>query len=64
MTQRPDKGSGVVILDKTFYEKKILKLIIIVSKFKKLNEDHSLTREGQLQRYLRKIKGLFKKLKN
>ena len=58
---RPDKGSGVVILDKTFYEEKILELISDVNKFKKLNEDPTLTREGQLQRFLRKIKdkGLF-----
>ena len=54
---RPDKGSGIVILDKTFYEEKILRL----TKFRKLNEDPTLTREGQLQRFLRKIKdkGLF-----
>ena len=36
---RPEKGSGIVILDKTFYEEKILKLISDGNKFKKLNED-------------------------
>ena len=58
---RPDKGNGIVILDKTFYEEKILRLISDVNKFRKLNEDPTLTREGQLQRFLRKIKdkGLF-----
>ena len=40
--------SGIVILDKTFSEKKILKLISDVNKFKELNEDPTLTREGQL----------------
>ena len=33
---RPYKMSGIVILDKTFYEKKILKLISDVNKFKEL----------------------------
>ena len=58
---RPDKGSGIVILDKTFYEEKILRLTSDVNKFRKLNEDPTLTREGQLQLFLRKIKdkGLF-----
>ena len=61
VTTRPDRGSGVVILDKKFYKKKILRLISDVNKFRKLNEDPALTREGQLQRFLRKIKdkGLF-----
>ena len=42
---RPDKGSGVVILDKTFFEEKILRLISDVNKFRKLNEGPTLTRE-------------------
>ena len=41
-----NKGSDVVILEKEFYEEKILKLILDVNKFKKLNEDLTLTREG------------------
>ena len=48
---RPDKGTCVVILDKMFYEEKILRLISDVNKFRKLNEDPTLTREGQLQRF-------------
>ena len=48
---RTDKGSGVVILDKAFYEEKILRLISDVNKFRKLNEDPTLTREGHLQRF-------------
>ena len=56
MVTGPNKGSDVVILEKEFYEEKILKLIIDVNKFKKLNEDLTLTREGQLQPFLRKIK--------
>ena len=56
MITRPDKGSGIVILDKTLYKEKISKLISDVNKFKKLNEHSTLTREGQLQRILRKAK--------
>ena len=56
MVTGPNKGSDVVILEKEFYEEKILKLILDVNKFKKLNEDLTLTREGQLQPFLRKIK--------
>ena len=61
MVTGPNKASDVVISEKEFHEEKILKLIIDVNKFKKLNEDLTLTREGQLQRFLRKIKekGLF-----
>ena len=58
---RSDKGSGIIILGETFYEEKILKLISDVNKFKKLNKDPTLTREGHLQRFLIKVKdkGLF-----
>ena len=53
---RSNKGSGVVILDKIFYEEKILKLISDVNKFKKLNEDPTLIRGEQLQRFLKMVK--------
>ena len=53
---RPDKGSGVVILDRHIYDRKILEIINDTAKFKKLNDNPSLTREGQLQNSLRKIK--------
>ena len=39
------------VSDKTFYEEKILRLVSDVNKFRKLNEDPTLTREGQLQRF-------------
>ena len=51
MITRPDKGNDLVILDKTFYEENILKLISDVNKFKKLNQDPKLTRGGQMQRF-------------
>ena len=53
---RPDKGSGVVILDRDIYDRKILEIINNTTKFKKLKDNPTLTREGQLQRFLRKIK--------
>ena len=43
---RPDKGNGVEVLD----------LLSDDTKFKKLQSDPTLRREGQLQRYLRKLK--------
>ena len=51
---RSDKGSDGVILDKACYEEKISKLINDVNKFKKLNQDPTLTREEQLQYFLMK----------
>ena len=53
---RPNKGNDLAIFDKTFYEENILKLISDANKFKKLNQDPKLTRGGQMQRFLRKIK--------
>ena len=52
---RPDKGNGVVILDRDIYDRKILEIINDTAKFKKLKDNPTLTREGQLQRFLRKI---------
>ena len=51
---RPDKESDIVILDKTFYEDKVSKLINNVNKFKTLNEDPTLTKEVQLNRFFQK----------
>ena len=52
----PDKGSGVVILDRDIYDQKFLEIINDMRKFKKLKDNPTLTREEQLQRFLRKIK--------
>ena len=43
---RPDKGNGVVIIDKTDYITKMNLLLQDQSKFKKLTEDPTLLREG------------------
>ena len=53
---RSDKGSGVAILDRDIYDRKILEIINDTAKFKKLKDNPTLTREGQLQCFLRKIK--------
>ena len=53
---RPDKGNGVVVLDKVVYNKAMVDLLSDNSKFKKLESDLTLRREGQLQRFLRKLK--------
>ena len=53
---RPDKGSGVVILDRDIYDRQIFEIINDTAKFKKLKDNPTLTREGQLQRFSRKIK--------
>ena len=49
-------GSGVVILDRDIYERKTLKIINDTTKFKKLKDNPTLTGDGQLQGFLRKIK--------
>ena len=53
---RPDKGNGVVVLNKVVYNNTISDLLSDNSKFKKLKSDLTQRREGQLQRYLRKLK--------
>ena len=58
---RPDKDNGVVIMDKTRYKSKMYELLNDERKFKQLTSDPAKLREGQLQRYLRKLnnKGYF-----
>ena len=53
---KPDKGNGVVILDRKLYNNAIEEIISDTSKFEKLNEDPTLKREASLQRVLRKLK--------
>ena len=52
---KPDKGTGVVIFDRKFYDNAIKEIISGASKFKKLNEDPTLKYEASLQRFLRKL---------
>ena len=53
---KPDKGNGVVILDRKLYNSAIEKIILDTSKFEKLTEDPTLKCEDSLQRFLRKLK--------
>ena len=53
---RPDKGNGVVVVDKVIYNQQMYALLIDKNKFKTLSEDPTKLREGQLQRYLRELK--------
>ncbi|XP_073232122.1 uncharacterized protein [Porites lutea] len=53
---KPDKGNGVVILDRVEYDKGLFKIINDTTKFRVLTSDPTLTREGKLQRYLRELK--------
>ena len=53
---KPDKGNGVVILDRKLYNNAIEEIISGSSKFEKLNEDPTLKREASLQHFLRKLK--------
>ena len=56
MILRPDKGNGVVILDRQEYDKGLFKIINDTTKFRVLTSDPTLTREGKLQRYLRELR--------
>ena len=53
---KPDKGNGVVILDRKLYNNAIEEIISDTSKFEKLNEDPTLKREASLQHLLHKLK--------
>ena len=53
---KPDKGNGVVILDRKLYNNAIQEIISDTSKFEKLNEDPTLKREASLQCFLHKLK--------
>ena len=52
----PDKGNGVVIIDRKLYDNAIQEIISDTFKFEKLNEDPTLKREASLQRSLPKLK--------
>ena len=56
MIRRPDKENGVVVMDRVIYNQQIYALLSDKKKFKKLSEDPTKLREGQLQRYLREHK--------
>ena len=47
---KPDKGNGVVVLNRTDYTKGIMDIINDTHKFKELDNDPATIREGKLQR--------------
>ena len=55
MILKPDKGNGVVVLDRTAYEHSILNIISDTAKFRTIESDPTLLREGRLQRFLRAL---------
>ena len=52
---RPGKRSGVVILHRDIYDRKMLEIINDTVKFKKPKETFTLSREEQLQVFMWKI---------
>ena len=56
---KPDKGNGVVILDRKLYGNAIQEIISDTSKLKKLNEGSTLKPKASLQSFLRKLKKKF-----
>ena len=56
MITRPDKGNGVVILDRKLYNNAIEEIISDTFKFEKLSEDPTLKCDDSLQGFLRKLK--------
>ena len=58
---KPDKGNGVIVLDRSDYNNKMYNVIHDQLKFKPLSEDPTEKREVSLQRYLRLLynKGIF-----
>ena len=53
---KPDKGNGVLILDRKLYNNAIEEIIPDTSKSEKLNEKPTLKREASLQCFLRNLK--------
>ena len=53
---QPDKGNGVVVLDRIQYDNTIKEIISDETKFKELPEDVTIKREAKLQRFLRTLK--------
>ena len=58
---KPDKGNGIVILDRNIYVEKVLNIISDTSKFTKINDDlnkYVLKIETKINNFLSKLKSL------
>ena len=53
---QPDKGNGIIIVNRADYNKGILDIVNDSNKFKELANDPTICREGKLQRYSRNLK--------
>ena len=53
---KPDKGDGVVIVDRIYYMSSMYEIVNDTSKFLKLRSDPTTCRENKLQRFLRSLK--------
>ena len=53
---KPDKGNGIVILDRKLYDNAVEEIISDTSEFERLSEETTLKREASIQRVLRKLK--------
>ena len=53
---KPDKGNGVVILDRTVYLDSCFNILNDKTKFKLLDNDPTLLREGRLKRFITQLK--------
>ena len=53
---KPDKGNGVVVLDRNFYNNAIEEIIADTSKFENPSQGPTLKREASIKRFLHKLK--------
>ena len=53
---KPDKGNGVVILDRAEYLKMVYEIVNDSTKFEKLDGDKTISREIKIQKFLLKLK--------
>ena len=52
---KPDKGNGVIIVNRAIYMSSLYEIINDTSKFLKLPSDPTIWKEGELQRFLRTL---------
>ena len=52
---KPDKGNGVVIVDRIYYMSSMYEVVNDTSNFLKLRSDPTIYRENKLQRFLRSL---------
>ena len=53
---KPDKGNGIVIIDRPTYDNGLFSIISDFFKFKPISKDFTPTRVSRLQRFLRDLK--------